>query len=123
MRIPQRVYGYLSVVLVLMALSAGPLPKLISAQFKVYGDCGNCRRRIEAAAIEGGAKSADWNVLSNLMTVKFNPETTSLKKIETAIANAGHDTEDIRATDSAYLSLTKYCRYPRGPEIRKAKVW
>lgn len=39
--------------------------------FKVYGNCGMCKKRIEKATTGEGITKADWNVDSKIMTVTF----------------------------------------------------
>jgi periplasmic mercuric ion binding protein len=83
-------------------------------KFKVGGNCGSCKTRIEKAAksLDGVAK-ADWNMKSGIMEVSFNNSKTSLDKIELAIADAGHDTQLHKATDKAYNALPECCQYKR----------
>lgn len=81
---------------------------------KVSGNCGMCKSRIEKAAKDAGATSADWSTETKVLTVQFNNATVDIAKIQQAIATAGHDTEDVKATDKAYEKLPSCCKYERG---------
>lgn len=83
-------------------------------KFKVNGNCGECKVRIEKAASSvSGVSIADWNIKTKTIEVTFNPVKTSLDKIEIAIANVGHDTQLHKAPDKAYNALPECCKYER----------
>ena len=46
--------------------------------FKVSGNCGMCENKIEKAAKEAGAVSADWNQDTKVITVKYKVSTSNL---------------------------------------------
>jgi mercuric ion binding protein len=76
-----------------------------------------CKARIEKAAksVEG-VQSADWELKTKMITVKFDPAKTDLHKIHMAIAAAGHDTDMHKASDEAYDKLPACCKYDRTKE-------
>jgi mercuric ion binding protein len=80
---------------------------------KVSGNCGMCKTRIEKAAKDAGAASADWSTETKMLTVQFNTAMISIAKIQQTIAEAGHDTEEFKATDKAYDKLPACCKYER----------
>lgn len=80
----------------------------------VFGNCGQCKSRIEEAAYVKGVKHAEWNKTTKLLKVVFNPEKTSIDKITTAIASAGHDSRLHTATDKSYKKLPSCCAYRTG---------
>lgn len=85
-----------------------------SATFKVYGKCGMCRKRIEKAAKElDGVNSASWDNRSQDLTVEYDASEISEKEIHEKIAAAGHDTENVKATNEAYRELPGCCKYDR----------
>ncbi|HEX6916152.1 MAG TPA: heavy-metal-associated domain-containing protein [Chitinophagaceae bacterium] len=84
-----------------------------TASFKVYGNCGMCRKRIQKAAESAGATEADWNSQTKIITVTFDDAATNLQLIHDAIAAAGHDTEQATAPDAVYSRLHSCCRYER----------
>jgi mercuric ion binding protein len=82
--------------------------------FKVSGECGTCKKKIEAAAKKAGATYALWNIDTKQLTIKYNGSSSNTAKIEQAVANAGYDTPEYKATDDAYNQLDDCCKYDRG---------
>jgi hypothetical protein len=80
---------------------------------KVSGVCGSCKKRIEKAAMEAGAASANWSDETQILTVKYEDSKTTLLAIEKKIASVGHDTRDVKAPDEAYKNLEECCQYDR----------
>ena len=78
------------------------------------GNCDMCKKRIEKAAFGvAGVKSAEWHSDDQLLHLIINEEKTSLEKVQQAVAKAGHDTRDIRASDADYQNLHGCCKYER----------
>jgi mercuric ion binding protein len=103
-----------SIVLACCVLAtASYAQKNISETIKVSGNCGMCKKKIETAAKSAGASSAEWNVGSKVLTVKYNSKTTNNAKIQEAVAKSGYDTESVTATDEAYNNLHGCCKYER----------
>ncbi|MEZ5053847.1 MAG: copper chaperone [Chitinophagales bacterium] len=86
---------------------------LTKASFKVSGNCEMCKERIEKAAFVNGVKKAEWNEVSNIMSVVFAPSKISLDSIKQRIADAGYDTDSIKTTDAAYSKLPQCCQYKK----------
>lgn len=84
-----------------------------TATFKVYGNCGSCKKHIEKAVAVNGVEKADWNKDSKMMQVVFDPAKISLDAIQKKIAAVGYDTEKFRAEDKAYKALDECCQYDR----------
>ena len=83
-------------------------------KFKVAGNCGLCKTRIEKAAKSvTGVSEAEWNKDTKMIEVTYNPDGTTILKVQEAIAKAGHDTEMIRANDETYSNLPGCCKYER----------
>jgi copper chaperone CopZ len=81
--------------------------------FKVYGNCGMCKKRIEKAAAGEGIAKADWNVETKIMTITYDPSKTTNTAIQKKIAAVGHDTEKEKAPDTVYNKLPGCCLYDR----------
>ncbi len=100
-----------------------PEEKMITAQkhhhaqndneFFVKGNCESCKARIEKAAKSAGANSADWNAEKQTVILDFDSSKTSADQILKKIAEAGHDNEKYKATDSVYEKLPGCCLYDR----------
>ncbi len=81
---------------------------------EVQGNCEMCKKRIEKAAYSvGGVKSAEWHQDDQTLHVLINEEKTSTLKVSQAVAKAGHDTKQVRATDEDYNKLHTCCSYER----------
>lgn len=94
--------------------------QLLSAQsadktdnIKVNGNCGMCKKNIEKSALASGATLANWDKKTKFLQISYDPAVTDPIKIETAIASAGYDTRDVKASDSAYFKLEECCQYDR----------
>ena len=86
--------------------------KTSKVKFEVDGVCKMCKDRIEKTVmLTKGVKFVSWNVDTKELYCIFNNKKTSALKIKQALANAGHDTKEIKATQEAYDSLDACCRY------------
>lgn len=84
---------------------------------EVQGNCEMCKKRIEKAAYAvSGVKSAEWHQDDQTLHVLINEEKTSTLKVSQAVAKAGHDTKQVRATDEDYNKLHTCCSYDRKKE-------
>lgn len=82
----------------------------------VYGNCGMCQKRIEAAAAGKGVQKASWDMMTGRLIVTYQLGKTNLQAIEERILAAGHDTESRRAEDKVYQRLHHCCQYERRQE-------
>jgi periplasmic mercuric ion binding protein len=81
--------------------------------FKVSGECGMCKNKIEKAAKTAGASFASWNTETKVLTVKYKSTESNSAKIKQSIAGAGYDTPGYKATNEAYNKLHECCKYER----------
>ncbi len=81
--------------------------------FKVWGNCGMCKDRIEKAVKEEGATSAAWDVKTKMLTVSFDPSKTGVDGLSKKLASVGHDTEKYKADSKVYDGLPGCCKYER----------
>ena len=82
------------------------------ASFKVKGVCEMCEERIEKGTVKlKGVKYADWDILSNNISLIYNSKKISLDKIHRQISLLGHSTEKYEAPEEIYNSLPDCCRY------------
>lgn len=86
--------------------------KNAKATVEVDGVCNMCKERIEKAAIKAkGVKVANWDVNTHELKLIFDERKTTLKSIQQSVAESGHDTKEVKATDAAYHSLHTCCLY------------
>ncbi len=81
--------------------------------FKVAGNCGMCKSKIEKSAKEAGAKDATWNAEKQEITVTYKASTTNAAKIQQKIADAGYDNAGFKSTTESYNRLPGCCKYER----------
>ncbi len=77
----------------------GSEANLITEKFKVLGNCGKCKNHIENALKEEGVGHAVWDQATKMATVKFNPEVITIDELHQKCADAGYDTEKLKAGD------------------------
>ena len=78
----------------------------------VDGVCGECKVRIEKAALRTkGVKSASWSLETHELKVIFDERKTNLKMIAQKLADVGHDSKLVTASDKAYSALDACCKY------------
>ncbi len=82
-------------------------------KFKVSGNCGMCKNKIEKAAKAAGATYALWDEDSKELEVKFESSSTNAAKIQQKIAETGYDNAGFKATNEAYDKLHGCCKYDR----------
>ena len=92
-----------------------------SVTIKVFGNCIQCKTRIEAALKTRGVHSAVWNIDTKLLALKYDPTIISMDKIYQKIVDVGHDTELRKAKDKTYNTLPDCCLY-RDNGIAPAKI-
>ena len=81
---------------------------------EVNGNCEMCKKRIEKAAYSvAGVKSAVWHSEDQTLHLVYNEQKCSATDVEKAIAKAGHDTKDVKATEAEYNTLHDCCQYDR----------
>lgn len=89
-------------------------PSTAIKTFEVNGVCVMCKQRIESTVNKlPGIWSADWDVNSQTLMVKYNRAKIKPEKIEQQTALAGHDTEKFKAADDVYAALPDCCHYQR----------
>ncbi len=83
------------------------------AEFKILGECGMCKTRIEKAAKADGVTLANWDKETKILKVEYLPLKISVETIQKNIAKVGHDTEKEKADDAVYNKLPACCKYER----------
>ena len=78
-------------------------------EFKADGICEMCKDRIENALKIKGVKYASWNMETKTVKVIYRPDKVSEEELHQAVANAGHDTAKIKASDEAYKNKVHAC--------------
>lgn len=86
----------------------------ITETIGVRGNCGMCKTKIESALKnKKGIISSTWDQSTKKLTVIYNPVKIKIEKIHQMVADAGYDTDKIKASDKAYSKLPACCQYDR----------
>jgi hypothetical protein len=80
-------------------------------EFKVFGNCGQCKTRIEKAMKISEVKFAKWDKTSKMLKVAYITGKISLDSLQKRIAFVGHDTEKYKASNEVYNDLPGCCLY------------
>lgn len=111
-----------SLAALFMALAVVAVAQTKTETFKVSGNCGMCKSKIEKAAKDAGAKSAIWNADTKDLTISYKSSTTNTAKIQEMIASVGYDNVGATAPTDAYNKLHACCKYDRTVNIDEAKA-
>ena len=102
----------ISTVLIFIGITTFAQNKNARTSIEVDGVCLMCKKRIEKASLNTkGVKSAIWNVETHELKLIFDERKTDIKTITQSIADVGHDSKEIKATDLAYNSVHPCCKY------------
>ena len=102
----------LIILIMLVGIGSQAQNKNAKATMEVDGVCLMCKVRIEKAALNTkGVKSAVWNTDNHLLSLIFDERKTHYDTIQSNIVKAGHDTNELKATEEAYLEVDQCCRY------------
>ncbi len=81
------------------------------AEFKVFGNCGMCKARIEKALKIKEVKMAKWNKQTKMLKVAYLSSAITIDSLQQRVAAVGHDTEKFKAPDTVYAELPGCCLY------------
>ena len=108
-----KTFRIFSIMTCLMAMVQFSFAQSVTESFKVSGNCGMCKSKIEKAAKDAGATAADWDVDSKELKVTFNSESTNTARIQKKIAKVGYDNAGATASKESYDKLHGCCKYER----------
>lgn len=88
--------------------------KVVESEFKVFGNCGMCKSRIEKAVKIKEVKFAKWDKNSKILKIAFIDDIVTADSLQKRIAAVGHDTEKFKAPKEIYENLPECCLYRDG---------
>jgi cation transport ATPase len=100
----------LSILLIAALISFAQDSKVVNKEFKVEGNCNQCKTRIEKAVKIDEVKYAKWNKSTKILKVAFE-NTITVDSLQRRIAEVGHDTEKFKAMNETYSKLPNCCLY------------
>ncbi len=84
--------------------------------FKVYGVCGECKERIESAALDSkGVKKAEWDIQTDMLVLVGSSKMDKLK-VAKSISKAGYNSEFAKADKKGYDKLPGCCQFVEGAD-------
>jgi len=82
-----------------------------TVSFKVEGNCGDCKARIESTALDiKGVKKAEWDRQTDMLVLVGSAKMDK-QKVADALAKAGHKSQLAEADPKAYAKLPECCQY------------
>lgn len=106
-------------VAVLAFLGSAVFAQSKTDSVNVSGNCGMCKKRIEAAAKVDGVTAAEWSAKTKMLTLSYDPTKIKLEDVQRKIADVGHDTPKFKATEAVYAKLPGCCKYDRSANPAK----
>ena len=103
-------------VAILAFLGSAALAQSKTDSVKVSGNCGMCKKRIEAAAQVDGVTAAEWSAKTKILTLSYDSKKINLDDVQRKIADVGHDTPKFKTTDTVYDKLPGCCKYDRAKQ-------
>ncbi len=83
--------------------------------FKVWGNCEQCKTRIEATLSNMGTNKAKWNMNTKMLTVSYDSLKLNTSLIKKQLALVGHDNDEFQSDETTYQQLPACCHYKRFP--------
>lgn len=100
-------------IMALLLISQMVFAKSVVVEFKVEGQCGDCKERIEKALDLQGISFATWNQETKMLTVRFNDKKFTEDEIHKIVSDLGYSTDKIAANKTSEENLPKCCQ-PKG---------
>jgi periplasmic mercuric ion binding protein len=103
------------ILVMLSTLSVSAQAQQEEVKIKTSAVCKMCKATIEKSlAYEKGIKEATLDVLSQTVTVRYNPKKTDAEQIKKAINETGYDADQLPADARAYDRLDDCCKKDKG---------
>lgn len=86
-----------------------------TVKIKTSAVCGMCKTTIEKGlAYEKGVLSSSLDVPTQMLTVQYRSDKTSLETISKALNEIGYDADSLAANPRAYSKLDDCCKKDKG---------
>lgn len=109
-----RKYLYITLLMLPLIACGKKIPTNAKTDtFKVWGNCGMCKKTIEKSLKVDGVYKANWNRDTKMITVVYEPSKITLDQIKKRIADAGYDNDGYKADSASYEGLHSCCKYER----------
>lgn len=91
----------------------GQIKNKKTESFRVWGNCGMCKKNIENAVFQKNIAYGRWNKETQLLVLFFDSTQTKSDILLKKIADAGYDNDKYTADDKIYDKLHGCCQYER----------
>ncbi len=105
----------LSLAILIAFVACSSISNSKTESFKVWGNCGMCKKTIEKALDSKGIKG-DWNKKTKIISVTYDSLKYTNQQVHKVICASGYDTEKCKGDDNAYNNLHECCKYERRAE-------
>ncbi len=102
----------LSLLVIIAMVACNSIANSKTESFKVWGNCGMCKKTIENALDEKGIKS-NWDKKTKIISVTYDSVKYTNQQMHEIICSSGYDTEKCKGDDNAYNNLHECCKYER----------
>jgi copper chaperone CopZ len=107
----KKLIGFIAIIVLVVSSSLSQESIIADTVFTTYGNCAQCKTRIEKALKIKEVKYAKWDKKKKLVTVTYDSSAISLDSLQQLVAAVGHDTEKFKALDAVYQELPSCCHY------------
>lgn len=85
--------------------------KISEVKIQTSAQCDMCKEKIEKKlSKESGIQSANLDMKTKVITVKYLADKTDAARIKTTISKTGYDAGEIKADPAAYAKLPACCK-------------
>ena len=111
----KKLISLFAVLLLASSFSYAQESKVVEAEFKIFGNCGMCKARLEKVMKVKEVKFAKWDKTTKIMKVAYLSPDITVDSLKHRAAEVGHDTDKFKADDAVYAKLPKCCLYRDNP--------
>jgi copper chaperone CopZ len=97
-------------LLMVIGLGLSVNAKSVVTEFKVKGQCGECKERIENALDLQGISFAIWDADTKILTIRYNDKRFTEDDIHKIISDLGYATSKVAANKEAESKLPGCCQ-------------
>ncbi len=102
-----------TIMLLSLTMAHAQIPNSKTETVTVSGNCGMCKKTIEAAGTSKKVSSTEWNKETKVATITYNTRKTTLDEVLKNISLAGYDNDKYLAPSETYNKLPGCCQYDR----------
>lgn len=96
---------------VIMSSQAIGQKKFVTTEFWVGGTCNHCKERIENTVDVKGVKMAQYDLSNHMLEITYKPAKVDIDRLHQMLADIGHDTKKVKASDEVYNNINDCCKY------------